>query len=1705
MAIRERLVSLAQSPLRIGLNIDRTTFDTQLEAVSASISSSGIVRLNLDEARLANQVDRANETIDGFLGRAQDNPIEINIDQMGFQTQLGMISTSLASFTEASETINIGIDRTQIQDEISKIQDSVDRLVENSDSIRLSVDQDLLNTSLGIADERINSLFNRMRPQINLELNIQGVKDQVETIQTNLGTIGSTTQTIGVLVDVDGFQTQINRINEKLGLFESPGATINLSINEDGIQAQINRINEQLGLFRSPGAIIILRLNRELFEGDLERVRGEILRSGTIRLNIDQEALQANLNAADERITSFYGENRSPINININEMALNDQVGRIETRLAAIGPSLETITLGVNEAAVERQAIRIDRTFDMLSAAAASIRIAFNEIEIQTQLTGIKNSLNEIASIAEKINLNLGNIGNVNPGSVTNLQMVESAYERINLGIRAARITQERFLNPGTSRAVARLMALRRVYRRIATAVELANSQQREFLTTTTSSFRADLTDIARLYSRINAESATAERRQRTRQRAQQAAAAASGGGTTGATSAGFPSVPERPLEGDFIPRVPRTSLSTFVRNSGIIVDQIVTEAIGRSTPPALREALEGEFIPAFRRSRVSTFVNDTSIIIDQIVTESIERSTPLALRDALDRTAVPIVRQALEGEFIGGFRRASEPERNRGATIDQDSFQESERRRFATGPIRVPDFNPDLNVRELREVSRNLSLILGTLVGIQVLDFIRLADQFTNIENRSRLVNSTTEALAFSLEEVLNIASQTRTSFQTTGQIYTRLGLATRELGLSQQELLDITRSLNEAVVLSGSNSVESSRAIIQLSQAIASGRLQGDELRSVSEQLPFVADVIARELQVPTDALRALGAQGELTTPIIVRAFRNARDEISGLFSTTIPTVEQSFSVFRTELTRNLASLDDITGFTRGLSQVLLFTARNVDVFIGAILALSIAVGAAGLAGLISTLIRNFRQLSGVLARSPILATITRILAVVTTLVAVFPRAVNEIRDFGDEFSESFSTGLQNGSESARNLISDIRELIAVRQLANMVNQEQRNQSPSPLGGSLGDGFAGQEARTLGLVNRRGQGGRRLTGAEALGFFFSGIIDLASQALGISSEDRTPTPGLNTARSPFENVPGISFGTGPFDLGQVPSPISREGFRPASRGPDSIDDLSPFIFDPSTNTFSLPTFRPSTSPPVNQDLVTAIQNRDQTNEFEIQIQRLRALGDERGVAILTAERQARQSIENLPINNETRDRFVQTAGVQAEDRFNEEQQASATLALTESTRQIQELLSLGTLNPFERELQQARSTELSAIEDEGGDPNSDTSQQRLSNAERMVTIGLINQINSLEAAASMQLVMQRQLLGLSGAERDRVAGRLGDINGLLRLGVNLNSMTLNSEVRRVAQALLLVQAKTRELSVQEAIASAVERSNASLARQRSLVGLTGREREDRTTEFRIQDQAAALGLGRDTPEFRTLLSNARELDELRRAEGAGRTRGSGAEGRAPAAIASDELADVIGSGGSLAMSLAEATSNFLIFGGSLRELVSNVLARQAQILLQNALQPTFDVGADILLGTVRAAFGISGAGPGGGAPAGGAGGGGLGGPNRFGVVGAQQGGLITGPGTGTSDSIPAALSNGEFVVPAEQTRRNIGLLQEIRSGRNEPQSNNQQSEQPRISIFNVSDPSMLENMLNSTDGSRAILNFMNNNSGEVNAALEG
>jgi len=236
--------------------------------------------------------------------------------------------------------------------------------------------------------------------------------------------------------------------------------------------------------------------------------------------------------------------------------------------------------------------------------------------------------------------------------------------------------------------------------------------------------------------------------------------------------------------------------------------------------------------------------------------------------------------------------------------------------------------------------------------VGDAVGGVVDMTDAYRQLEARIADTLGSQEAANAAMGELVDLALSTHAPLQSTGELFARLARATKDTGLAQQDLLGFVESVNNAMRLNGTTAAEASGALLQLSQALASGALRGEEFNSVNEQMPALLDAVAKKLGVPRGELRELAKQGQITRDVLLESVLAMRDEWAEAAATLPVTWEQALGDVETAWTQHLGesaavgkSLELISG---GLVQV----AQNLDTLVPLAATAGTALGAIKLA---------------------------------------------------------------------------------------------------------------------------------------------------------------------------------------------------------------------------------------------------------------------------------------------------------------------------------------------------------------------------------------------------------------------------------------------------------------------------------------------------------------------------------------------------------------------------------------------------------------------------------------------------------------------------------------------------------------------------------------------------------------------------------
>lgn len=234
-------------------------------------------------------------------------------------------------------------------------------------------------------------------------------------------------------------------------------------------------------------------------------------------------------------------------------------------------------------------------------------------------------------------------------------------------------------------------------------------------------------------------------------------------------------------------------------------------------------------------------------------------------------------------------------------------------------------------DTRQAERALGNLQSALAGLVSVAAIgglakQFATLADASSNLQNKLSLVTQEgqTSNQLFLLMAKSSLALSA--PLKDVGDLFFRVANNTKDLGLAQTEQLKITETLIKGFQLTGASAGEVAGGVVQLGQAFAMGTLRGDELNSVMESLPMVAQALANKFGVQTGALKMLGEQGKITSRDLSDAILASGASIDKAWGNKIPTIAGAFNNLQTALQVAVSQFDKATGTSEAFSLAIL-----------------------------------------------------------------------------------------------------------------------------------------------------------------------------------------------------------------------------------------------------------------------------------------------------------------------------------------------------------------------------------------------------------------------------------------------------------------------------------------------------------------------------------------------------------------------------------------------------------------------------------------------------------------------------------------------------------------------------------------------------------------------------------------------------------
>lgn len=192
------------------------------------------------------------------------------------------------------------------------------------------------------------------------------------------------------------------------------------------------------------------------------------------------------------------------------------------------------------------------------------------------------------------------------------------------------------------------------------------------------------------------------------------------------------------------------------------------------------------------------------------------------------------------------------------------------------------------------------LKKIIGQAVAaFSVKKVIELADSMTSTRARLDLMNDGLQTTAELQDMIMESANRSRASYQTTADAVSKMGIMAADAFSSNAELIAFSELINKQFTIAGTSAAGIDAAMLQLTQAMSSGVLRGEELNSIFEQAPTIIQTIADYLGVPIGQIRAMAQEGQITSTIVKNAMLASADEINAKFESMPMTFAQVWTI--------------------------------------------------------------------------------------------------------------------------------------------------------------------------------------------------------------------------------------------------------------------------------------------------------------------------------------------------------------------------------------------------------------------------------------------------------------------------------------------------------------------------------------------------------------------------------------------------------------------------------------------------------------------------------------------------------------------------------------------------------------------------------------------------------------------------------------
>jgi len=216
--------------------------------------------------------------------------------------------------------------------------------------------------------------------------------------------------------------------------------------------------------------------------------------------------------------------------------------------------------------------------------------------------------------------------------------------------------------------------------------------------------------------------------------------------------------------------------------------------------------------------------------------------------------------------------------------------------------------------------------------VGVSISGLATAADSYTTLSARINIATKDGGDFTSAMAGVHQVALMTNSSLEATGNLFTKINDTGKQMGMTQQQALDLTKTINQAVQIGGGSAQASEAALQQFIQALQSGVLRGDEFNSIMEQAPGLTSAMAKGIGVTTGELRKMAENGELGAERITKAIQSQAGQIQATYDKFPTTIGNALTKISTQWQILIGTMDQANGASSTVADWLVVLADNI-----------------------------------------------------------------------------------------------------------------------------------------------------------------------------------------------------------------------------------------------------------------------------------------------------------------------------------------------------------------------------------------------------------------------------------------------------------------------------------------------------------------------------------------------------------------------------------------------------------------------------------------------------------------------------------------------------------------------------------------------------------------------------------------------------